>query len=184
MEPTNKVKSSLVTVGEVTSVYGVKGWVKIRSFTAPSDNIFSYSPWLLKTQHGVKEIEIDEYRLQGKGIVAHIVGVDDRELAQTYCQLQIAVRRDQLPALESNEFYWHQLIGLSVKTVFQGGDQQLGKVVRLLETGANDVLVVKGDPAAGDIDAKERLIPYVPEQFVLSIDLEQNVMTVDWDPEF
>lgn len=184
VEADKQPKSPLVTVGEITSVYGVKGWVKVRSFTSPSENLFSYAPLFLKTKHGVKEIEIDEYRPQGKGLAAHIVGIDDRDVAQALCRSDIAIRQEQLPELEDEEFYWHQLIGLTVTSVFDGQSKVLGKVVRLMETGANDVLVVKGDPATGSLDAKERLIPYVPEQYVLDIDLAASAITVDWDPDF
>lgn len=175
-------KSNLVNVGRITTVFGVKGWVKIHSHTEPRENILQYQPWWLKTRHGVKAVEIDGGKLHGQGIVAHIKGVDDRDQAREYCQLDIAVERDQLPALESDEFYWHELEGLTVISEFGDSDCVLGKVTKLIETGANDVLVVKGD--SDSLDQKERLIPYVPEQFIKSIDLENGEIRVDWDPEF
>lgn len=174
--------SSLVNVGQVSGVFGVKGWVKIHSHTEPAANIFAYSPWWLKTAHGVKAFEIDEHRAHGKGFVAHIKDVNDRDLAAQYTNCVIAVEREQLPPLAEGEFYWHQLQNMSVVSLFGGGESRLGTVKKLIETGANDVLVVV--PDAESIDQRERLIPYVPEQFVTRIDTAANTIQVDWDPAF
>ncbi|WP_317931545.1 ribosome maturation factor RimM [Halioxenophilus sp. WMMB6] len=175
-------QSNLVTVGRIGSVFGIKGWLKIHSETEPQDNIFQYSPWWLKTKHGVKTFECDEYQPHGNGLIAHLQGVDDRDQAAALTGVEIAIDRAQLPELDSGEFYWSQLIGLRVITEFDGKRQDLGKVAKLIETGANDVLVVQGDD--NSIDLKERLVPYLPEQYVTAVDLDTGVMTVDWDPEF
>lgn len=174
--------SSLVNVGRITAVYGIKGWVKIHSYTEIPEDVFSYAPWFLKTAHGVKPVEIDEARPHGKGFVAHIKGVDDRDLAATYTGVDIAVDENQLPQLETGDYYWSQLQGLAVISVYQGQQTRLGRISKILETGANDVLVVSPDGEC--LDQRERLIPYVPEQFVLSVDLVAGEMRVDWDPEF
>lgn len=176
-------QSNLVNVGRITAVYGIKGWVKVHSYTDPEENLFEYHPWFLKTKHGVKKIEIDDARQHGDAFVAHIVGVDDRDLASQFTAADIAVERGLMPQLEDGEYYWSQLEGLVVFTQFDGGERQrLGVISKLMETGANDVLVVAAD--AESIDQRERLIPYVPEQFVLSVDLDAGEMLVDWDPEF
>ena len=175
-------QSSLVNVGRITAVYGVKGWVKVHSYTDPAENLFEYHPWYLKTKHGVKQIEIDEARPHGDAFVAHIVGVDDRDIAAQYTAADIAVEREILPELDDGEYYWSQLEGLIVFSQFGGTRQRLGKVSKLFETGANDVLVVAGDTES--IDQRERLIPYVPGQFVLAIDLAAGEILVDWDPDF
>jgi 16S rRNA processing protein RimM len=174
--------SNLVNVGRITAVYGVKGWVKVHSYTEPQENLFEYHPWFLKTKHGVKKIEIDDARPHGDAFVAHIVGVDDRDLAMQYTAADIAIERDLLPELDEGEYYWSQLEGLVVFTQYEGTRQRLGVVSKIMETGANDVLVVAAD--AESIDKRERLIPYVPEQFVLSVDLNAGEMLVDWDPGF
>lgn len=175
-------KSNLVNVGRITAVFGIKGWVKVHSYTEPQDNLFNYRPWLLKTPHGIKEIEIDEARPHGDAYVAHIKGVDDRNLAETFTKCDIAVGREELAELDDGEFYWHQLEGLRVVSQFEGQQLDFGVVSKILETGANDVLVVQGDSQS--MDQKERLVPYVPGQFVLSVDLDAATILVDWDPEF
>jgi len=175
-------KSNLVNVGRLTAVYGIKGWLKVHSYTEPAENLFEYHPWLLKTAHGVKQVEIDEVRPHGDAFVVHIVGIDDRDQAAAYTAIDIAVARDLLPELDEGEYYWSQLEGLIVITQFEGVEKRLGRVSKLFETGANDVLVVAPDDLS--IDQRERLIPYVPEQFVLSVNLELGEIRVDWDPEF
>ena len=116
---------------------------------------------------------------QGKGLVAHIAGVDDRTLAESYKGLEVAVAADSLPQLEEGDYYWRQLQGLQVWC--QDGEDKrvlLGTVDYLIETGANDVLVVKA--CEGSIDDRERLIPYLPGDVVTRVDLEQAVIEVDW----
>ncbi|EGG93654.1 16S rRNA processing protein RimM [gamma proteobacterium IMCC1989] len=174
--------SDLLNVGRITSVFGIKGWVKVHSQTEPPENIFNYQPWYLKTAHGVKPIELADWRAHGKGFVAQIVGIDDRNAAELLCPVDIAIEKDKLSALDDGEFYWHQLEGLRVISRFSNQSYDFGIVKKILPTGANDVLVVVGDEQS--IDQSERLIPYVPDQFVSDIDLANGVMTVDWDPEF
>ena len=174
--------SNLVNIGRISAVFGVKGWVKIHSYTEPTENVLIYNPWWLKTAHGVKSVEIDEARPHGKGFVAHIKGVDDRDQAVLYTGVDIAVESSQLPNLDEGDYYWRDLQGLAVVTEFEGSEQRLGRVARLLETGANDVLVVVADEQS--IDQRERLIPYLPGQFVKSVDLAAGEIRVDWDPEF
>ena len=175
-------QSKLVTMGRMGSVYGIKGWVKVRSDTEPASNLFEYSPWWLKTRHGVKRFECDQLKSQGSSLIAHLVGIDDRSAAEALVPADIAIERSQLPALEDGEFYWHQLIGLAVQSSFGGTVKALGVVKELIETGANDVLVVA--PTAESIDDRERLVPYVPDEFVLSVDVAAGQILVDWDPEF
>lgn len=175
----NPSNNEHLIVGSITSVYGVKGWVKIFSNTDPMENIANYSPWLLKVDGQIKPLEVDSVKKHGKGLIAKLVGVDDRDIARNFCGMDILVSADLLPALEEGEFYWSQLENLLVYTE---SDQLLGKVVRLMETGANDVLVVRG--TADSIDQKERLLPYLPDQVIKEINLETGTMRVDWDPEF
>jgi 16S rRNA processing protein RimM len=175
-----KHSDEYIVMGKITSVYGVKGWVKVFSFTDPMDQILDYSTWYVKKPSGFVAIDVDKGRSHGKGMVTHIIGCDDREIAKTWCGFEVAVKKDSLPDLTSNDYYWHQLEGLQVFTV---DEKYLGKVDCMMLAGpGNDVIVVKGD--ANSIDREERLIPYLFEQVVTDVDLEKGRMTVDWDPEF
>ncbi len=164
----------LISVGEISGVFGIKGWVKIFSLTQPRENILSYTPWTIRKGKESRIVKLVIGKRQGKTVVACIEGVSDRDIAATYCGWEILIKKSQLPSTEKGEYYWADLVGLSVET-----DQgvSLGKVDYLIETGANDVLVVKKDE-------EERLIPFLQEQVIKKIDLNDNIMIVDWDPDF
>ena len=176
----DKPLSDLLTVGKIGAAYGIKGWVKLISFTEPLNNLLSYGSFLITEGESLRSIEIDQSRSQGKGFVGHIKGCDDRDLTRNYTGKEIMIEKSSLPALESNEgYYWYQLEGLKVKTL--SGDD-LGFVDHLIETGANDVLVVKASDSS--IDDKERLIPYLTGQVIDSVDLESKLIKVAWEKEF
>lgn len=176
-------RSNLIDVGRVAGVFGVKGWLKIRSDTQPADNIVRYKPWWLKTRHGVKSFEPDEFTFRKNGeLSVHFRGIDDRDLAAELNLATIAVEQDQLPSLNEGDYYWHQLVGITVVSENCGEQTRLGYVKELLETGANDVLVVMPDEHS--VDQRERLIPYVPDVYVKSVDLSSGRIHVLWDPEF
>lgn len=172
-------QDNLTVLGRITSVYGIKGWVKIYSYTQPMDNILRYTPWQLKINGQWTDVKMAEGKRHGKGIVARLDGVTDRDQARAYCELEIAVDRSLLPELAADEYYWSQLEKLQVYTL---DGVLLGKVHHLIETGSNDVLVVR--KCEGSLDKRERLIPYLPDQVVSEINLEAGTMRVDWDPEF
>ncbi|MGL6162641.1 ribosome maturation factor RimM [Microbulbifer sp.] len=171
--------ADLVTAGRITAVYGVRGWVKVHSYTEPMDNILQFPEWWLEGGDGWEPLQIDGGRRHGKGLIAHIKDVDDRDRAARYCQRDIAIRSDAMPPLAEGEYYWHQLEGLRVVSEFEGRSCDFGRVERLMETGANDVLVVRGRE-----DGRERLIPYLPGEYITDIDLDSGVITVVWDPAF
>lgn len=162
-----------VILGKINGIYGVRGWVKVFSETKPRENIFKYQPWLLKLKGQWQIIKVVSGRPQGKGLVAQLESVDDREQAQLLLGAEIAVLKSQLPEAQEGEYYWADLVGLEVQTL---DGQVLGKIDSLFETGANDVVVVKGE--------RERLIPFVQGQYIHEIDLDAGIMRVDWDPEF
>lgn len=168
-------------VGRISGIYGVKGWVKITSFTEPPENVFEYSPWRVKLHEGWQEITLDKVQRHKDAWIAHIVGVDNRNDAELYKLKDIAVDRAQFAELDSDEYYWHELIGLRVKVENETQVSDIGVVHEMLETGANDVIVVR--PDAQSIDSQERLIPYAPDIYVKSIDLEAKSILVDWDIE-
>ena len=174
--------SNLITVGRVTGVFGIKGWVKVKSFTDPVENITGYDPWWLKTKHGVKPYEVEEFNYRPQGLVVRFKGISDRDIAAESIHTDIAVERGQLPTLTEGEYYWHQLIGLNVVSEVEGIITDFGKVKSMLETGANDVMVVA--PTDTSCDERERLIPYVMNTYVQSVDLQNGQINVIWDPDF
>jgi 16S rRNA processing protein RimM len=161
----------IVALGYISAVHGIKGWVKVNSWTRPMEAILQYQPWLLGEDK--KPVKIVDGRKQGKGVAALLPGFEDREQAATLVGVQIFVRRDQLPATEKDEYYWSDLEGLEVKTT---KGELLGRVEKLMETGANDVLVIRGN--------REHLVPFIQGQYVTRVDLEDGMIEVDWDPEF
>jgi 16S rRNA processing protein RimM len=166
-----------IVVGRISGVYGIKGWVRILSFTSPLENILSYRPWRLTRESLPEgfgdEIEFAEGRRQGKGLVARLPGIDDRDAAAKLVGAEIEVARGQFAVSADGEFYWADLIGLHVET---SAGEDLGVVESLLETGANDVLVIAG--------TRRRLIPYLKDEVIVEVDLDQQKIVVDWDPEF
>ncbi|MGN2253649.1 ribosome maturation factor RimM [Frateuria sp. GZRe12] len=167
--------SRRVLVGRIVGLYGVQGWLKIESWTEPRTQIFKYQPWLLETAPGeVKEVAGITGRPQGKGLICHLPGVDERDAATALVGQDIHVSRELLPPPAKDEYYWVDLEGLEVVTT-EG--VALGRVTHLFATGANDVVVVRDG-------ARERLIPFVQGTYVRSVDLSGGRMVVDWDPEF
>ncbi len=162
----------LVCVGKIVGVWGVNGWVRIFSYTRDRTDIFNYRQWIVGEGVAARTLELESGRTQGRGLVAKLRGVDDRDAAAAAVGALIQVTPETLPALEEGEYFWHQLEGLTVRT---SDGTTLGTVDHLFETGANDILVVNGD--------RERLIPYTPE-VVQDVNLEAGIIQVDWDPEF
>ena len=168
-----------VQIGRFGAAYGLKGWVKVNSFTDPIDQITAYLPWILKRGKQELQLKIEQCKPQGKGLVALVEGFSDRNQAEAIVGVEIWIDRARLPELEQDEFYWNQLEGLEV--VGQSGEI-LGRVNYLMETGANDVLVVKPTPES--IDDRERLIPYVEDSVIKNVDLEQRRIIVDWNIDY
>ena len=171
--------SDWVVVGKLLGPYGIKGWMKLYSHTDPMDNISEYNPLWVHREGNWQPINVERVQRHGKGLVAKIAGCDDREQVPAFTGCELAIKREQLPDLQDDDFYWSDLEGLTVKTL--DGDC-LGKISHLFETGSNDVMVVKGN--ADSIDRQERLIPYLWEDVVQQVDLAKGEITVDWDKEF
>ena len=172
-----------IILGRVSGVFGVKGWIKVWSYTDPLERLLDYRSWALNLPgSGWREVEIDAGQRQGKGLVVHLTGCDDRDLAKQYVQAEIAVPEAEMPRLPAGEFYWYQLEGVRVLAATGPHTVLLGRVSHLLETGANDVLVVQ--PCEGSIDDRERMLPWVDGKVILGVDLSAGEIRVDWDPTF
>ena len=166
--------NTTLVIGRIGGVYGVKGWLKIFSFTRPSKNIFSYSPWILEIDDIFHEINCEEFRKNGENYVVKILGVNNPEDASRYTNCDIAITEEQLPRLNDGEYYWRDLI--AIKVINQNGDL-LGKVSEIIETGANDVFVITNKNKG----QHKILIPYVMGLFIRDIDLTTQTMNVDWE---
>ncbi|EED39044.1 16S rRNA processing protein RimM [Stenotrophomonas sp. SKA14] len=163
-----------ILLGRVVGAFGVRGEIKLESWTEPRSAIFRYQPWIVRSPSGVETtIEGVRGRDSGKHLVARFPGVEDRDTVEAMHGTEVYVARSALPPPKPDEYYWVDLEGLDVKTT-EG--VALGQVSHLFSTGANDVVVVRGD--------RERMIPFVQPDFVKSVDFEANLVVVDWDPEF
>ncbi len=161
----------IVQIGHISGVHGIKGWVKIFSLTEPREAIFEYQPWLLGETF--EEVRVLQGKKHGKHLIALLENTNDRDQAESRVKQAVSVYRDQFPELLGEEYYWTDLEGLDVK--LEDGTR-LGTIDGMLATGANDVMVVRGE--------KELLIPFVPGQYVKQVSLEGGFVIVDWDPEF
>ncbi len=168
-------EQDLIQVGRISGLHGVKGWVKIFSYTEPREGVLKYTPWRIKVAGQWHPFKLKAGRAQGKGVVAHIEGFDDRDVAATLMNCDIAILREQLPAAKKGEYYWLDLEGLAV---INAEGVSLGRVKKVMPTGANDVLVVEG------VNGEELLIPFVKEVYVLDVDLESRSITVDWQLDY
>lgn len=162
-----------ILLGRVAGAFGVRGEVRLVSWTEPRDRLFRYQPWLLRTAAGERELSGVRGRDTGKHVIATIPGVDDRDQAEALAGAELWIPRERLPPPGPGEYYWVDLEGLAVVT---GEGVRLGTVSHLFDTGANPVMVVAGE--------RERLLPFVMDQYVKSVDFDAGVITVDWDPEF
>jgi 16S rRNA processing protein RimM len=181
----------LIVVGQVIGLHGVRGALKVRSFCSPPDGIFNYRPWTLVRPRllVVSEIESEiedaspskimlvhaplKLHATGAALVVRCVDIEDRDQAQLWLGSEIKVPRAALPMLKPGEYYWSDLIGLEV---FNREGLHFGRISQMMETGSNDVMIVNGE--------RERLIPYLPGQYVLQVDLAAKKLTVDWDADF
>lgn len=171
---------NLIVVGKLGSSYGIRGWLRVFSFTEDPNSLFDYTPWYIQRAGKWQEVEVESFKPHNQDTIVKLKGINDRDEANSLTNFEIFVDVQKLPDLEDGDFYWKDLIGCKVVTV-NGYD--LGQVVDLMETGSNDVLVVKAN-LKDAFGAKERLIPFVEDQFIKQVDLSIKQITVDWDPAF
>ncbi len=160
-----------VSVGRVAGLFGVRGWIKVYSYTRPREAILNYRPWLIEHDGAWRAIGVTDGRAHGRGIVAQLEGCTDRDATAPLVGAEIAVLVSQLPEAGKNEYYWAELEGMRVVNV---AGEELGQVANLFETGANDVMVVRGD--------RERLIPFA-RGVIRRVDRLSGVIHVDWDAD-
>ncbi len=174
MDTTRPASQKFVLLGTVLGAFGVRGELKIDSFTQPISAILQYQPWILRdAQNRERELGGARGRDTAKGLVATFPDVTDRDAAEVLRGTEIYAPRSALPAPKPGEYYWVDLEGLRVLNL-EGAD--FGTVSHLFSTGANDVLVARGD--------RERMIPFLEPDFITSVDFDSGIVTVDWDADF
>lgn len=173
-------EKDFIVLGKFGAVYGINGWLKINSYTDIPEGIFDYTPWYVKFRGNWQPVQIGSWKRHSNSLIAKLADVNDRDVAQQYVNVDIAVPTNALPALTDGDFYWKDLMGL---TVVNEQGYNLGEVTDLMETGSNDVLVVKANRTDA-FGKSERLIPYLHNTVVKNVDLTAKQILVDWDPAF
>ncbi len=164
----------MVVMGKVVAAQGIQGWVKVQTFTEYLDGLLDYDTWYVGNEQAWRPLEVLEANVHGgKVVIAKLQGIADRTAAEKCKGLLIAVPRTALPEQQEGEYYWSDLIGLSVENL-EG--VQFGIVDSLLETGANDVLVIKGGSG-------ETLIPFIAS-VIRQVSLKDKTIRVDWQADY
>ncbi len=181
----SETSEQLHILAKITGYYGVKGWVKLYSYTEPRDNIIHYPALKIRRnkREGWQDIVLDSGKAHGKGVIAHFTGYDNREIAASLIGAELAVYRSEFKPAGKDEYYWSDLIGMTVNNL---ENIKLGLVSRLMETAANDVLVIKTSAGVDtDIDKNaEILIPFILEHYIKKVDLDAGTILVDWPVEW
>jgi len=164
------VASDPVVLGRISGLFGVRGWVKVFSYTEPREAVLQYKGLQLGRNGVWRSATVAEGQRHGKSVILRLEGVDDRDQAAELIGTDIGADRSELPEPEDGHYYWSDLIGLSV--IHRDGTD-LGKVKEMLETGAHDVMVLEGE--------QERLVPFVKDEVVISVDLVEGQINVDWE---
>lgn len=174
------IPNQKIIVGKIGSTYGISGQIRVTSYTEVTSNIFDYQPWLIKHAGLWKSIYIEEWKYHKNSIIIKIKNIDDESKASQLTNYKIVVEETKLPVLSKNNYYWKDLISCNVRTI---NGYKLGKIIDIMETGSNDVLIVQ----AGLRDAfgiKERLIPYIDRKVITQVNIDDKQIEVDWEPNF
>lgn len=158
----------MIVMGQIAAPYGVKGWVKIRTYTEQQDALLDYAVWWIGKNSNWQEVKVAEAALHNKYLVVRFESCTGRETAEILCGQQIGIPRNLLPNTDNNEFYWVDLIGIQVINL---QDKVIGQVVELIESKAHDLLV---------IGERRYMIPFV-DHVIKQVDLQAGRLIVDWD---
>ncbi len=175
-----QVPEKPIVLGKIGAAYGIRGWLKVFSSTENTESIFDYQPWFIKPAGKWQPVELESWKRHNQDIIIKVKGVDDRDAAALLTHCEIIVDSDRLPVLEEGDYYWKDLIGCQVIST---KGYELGKVTDMMETGSNDVLVVRAN-LKDAFGIKERLIPFLEGQVIRKVDPATRSIEVDWDPGF
>ncbi|MCD6055203.1 MAG: rimM [Gammaproteobacteria bacterium] len=166
--------TEILTVGKLGRVYGLQGWMRLMSYTHPGENIFTYAPWYLGLKGQWQPCEVAAHKAHGKGWIIRLADCDHCDKANRYVNALVGIKKEALNPRGPDELYWHELIGLTVENTQA---EELGTIVDLINTGANDILVIRNKDSG-----KEQWVPYLSD-VILHIDLDEQRMQVNWDRE-
>ena len=177
-----KPPERLVEMGRISAPFGIKGWIRVQSYTSAASGLTNYPRWWLGNADNWREVEVEHSQAQGADVVAKLTGCNDRDVAASFKGQQVAIQRDAFPPAEQGEYYWADLVGLRVKNS-EGLD--FGVVTSLIETGANDVMVVQQSAVDGEkvAEERERLIPFIADA-VKRVDIAAGVIEVEWGADY
>ena len=183
MHESSSPSHDFLTLAEIVGVYGIKGWVRLRVRLDDPNLLLSLSDLKLvaapDTPRSARQsVVVEALQVHGKGHIARLRDIADRTQAEALKGREIQVAAAHFPAAGDDEVYWRDLEGLEVWCSEDGSRSLLGRVKTLLETGANDVLVVA--PCEGSIDDREHLVPWVPDAVVTDIALPDQRIEVNW----
>ncbi|WP_158527425.1 ribosome maturation factor RimM [Pelagibaculum spongiae] len=171
-------ESEMVVLGQIGAAHGLRGWVRVQTFTDDPETVFKHPNWVLEKNGQRTQVKVESRRPSGKYYLAKVDCSNDCDQAKSLTGSNILIERRLLPNLDEGDYYWTDLEGLNVVT---REGFALGKIHHLMETGSNDVLVIRGQYKG---ERKEHVLPFLPDDVVLEVDLKAQQMTVDWDPEF
>ena len=163
-----------IYLGKITGAHGIKGWLKIQSFSSPPENILNYPQWIINNQGEEDFYSIEQGRKQNNKIVVKLEKIDDRNTAESLINSKIQILRSDLPKLSNENYYWSDLVGLSV---LNSEEKVIGKIESLIETGANDVMVINA------LKDERILVPFVMHEIIKEVNVELNYIKIDWSIE-
>ncbi len=164
----------MVIMGRVAGAQGIQGWIKVQPFTAEPDSLADFRTWWLGNEtQGWRELDVLKSTLHGRSLIAQLMGCHDRNTAEKYKGLLIAIPRNRMPQPDEGEYYWNDLIGLEVRNL---EDVRLGVVDNLQDTGSNQVLCVAGEKG-------EILIPFIATA-IKQVDIAGKLILVDWQADY
>ncbi|BAH83391.1 ribosome maturation factor RimM [Candidatus Ishikawella capsulata] len=176
----DKIYSNRLVIGKFTSAYSIRGWLKLRSFTESMTNVINYQPWLVYFQNSWKKITVEKWKFYKNSLIVKIQDINDRSMAERLTNYKIMIETTQLPILDEG-YYWKDLIGCTI--VHHESYHIVGRVINLMETGSNDVLVVHGTQSNSSL-INEQLIPFIKDRVIKKVNLLLKIIEVDWDQNF
>ncbi|WP_225639390.1 ribosome maturation factor RimM [Candidatus Profftia sp. (ex Adelges kitamiensis)] len=176
----NKQFTNPIIIGVIGAPFGILGWVRLFSFTEKIENIFKYQPWFIQISMKLQYVEIENWKNSKYSLIIKFKGFNDRNKAQILNNCNVIVESLRFPKLEDGNYYWKDLINCQIVTT---KGYKLGNIIGIIETGSNDVMVIKKN-LKDKVGIKKHLIPFITGQVIKKIDLITHIIEVDWDPNF